>query len=101
MQQRLNFRPLPQGQGWLRLGWPTGCGMAGLVCGCAGDLACVRPCTASAGSRRTAAGRWMSDGGESVVLSPASFFFFYCAGLLAPSEVLVAAGFDEGIAKSG
>jgi len=29
MLQRLNFRRLPQGQGRLRLGWPTGAGIAG------------------------------------------------------------------------
>ena len=56
MQQRLNFRPLPQGQGWLRPGWAAGFGVAGCVSDCACDCACRRPWMASAASRRTAAG---------------------------------------------
>src|ERR1017187_6067758 len=34
MQQRLNFRPLPQGQGWLRAGYPMARAIVG-ACGSA------------------------------------------------------------------
>lgn len=48
MQQRLNLRPLPHGQGWLRPGLAAGDGE--------GDCAVGRPRIARAASRRTAAG---------------------------------------------
>src|ERR1017187_2792891 len=129
MQQRLNFRPLPHGQGWLRPGWAAaGFGAAGGASDGAGDFAGRRPWAAGAALRRPAGGAcgWGGGGGGRfcgrAALGGERGFEAHgggglrigqdgldCAerlggerpGLLAPSEVLVAPDLDEGLAKSG
>src|ERR1039458_111026 len=104
MQQRLNFRPLPHGQGWLRPGWAAaGFGAAGCWGGRWGVRWGGRFCGQAAldGERGFEAhgGGGLRIGQDG--LDCAERLGGERPGLLAPSEVLVAPDLDEGLAKSG